>query len=112
MTIHLPGQKFLTIDTKAPMIIHLRACGIENSEEIVESRHRAELASRDYTRAHSSSYELVTLFVPSEAALNVMLRSGAVLNLTKDTTNTGHNGLLSQDSLQPPLEPRQFPSLK
>ena len=34
------------------------------------------------------------------------LTTGGVLNPLKDTTNTGHNELLHQDPLQPPLEPR------
>ena len=34
------------------------------------------------------------------------LTSGGVLNPLKNTTNTGHNELLHQDPLQPPLEPR------
>ena len=32
--------------------------------------------------------------------------TGGVLNPLKNTTNTGHNELLHQDPLQPPLEPR------
>ena len=34
------------------------------------------------------------------------LPTGGVLNPLKNTTNTGHNELLHQDPLQPPLEPR------
>lgn len=34
------------------------------------------------------------------------LTSGGVLTPLKNTTNTGHNELLHQDPLQPPLEPR------
>ena len=34
------------------------------------------------------------------------LTTGGVLNPLKNTTNTSHNGLLHQDPLQPPLEPR------
>ena len=37
------------------------------------------------------------------------LTSGGVLNPLRNTTNTGHDELLHQDPLQPPLEPRQHP---
>ena len=36
--------------------------------------------------------------------------TGGVLNPLKNTTNTGHNELLHQDPLQPPLEPRPNPA--
>ena len=35
------------------------------------------------------------------------LTSGGVLNPLKNTTKIGHNKLLHQEPLQPPLEPRQ-----
>ena len=35
--------------------------------------------------------------------------TGGVLNPLKNTTNTGHNELLHQDPLQPPLESRRAP---
>ena len=37
--------------------------------------------------------------------------TGGVLNPLKNTTNTGHNELLHQDPLQPPLESRQIRKL-
>ena len=39
------------------------------------------------------------------------LTTGGVLNPLKNTTKIGHNELLHQEPLQPPLEPSVFPQV-
>lgn len=82
LVVHLPGERHLAIDAKAPFDAYLRASALPASSEHQADRERllAEharvlrghvdaLAKREYARKIAGGPELVVLFVPSEALL-------------------------------------------
>lgn len=88
--VHLPGNKHIVVDAKAPMAEFLKATDMaEDDSERRTLAHRAHakalrhhvkaLASKDYWSAFSPSPEVVICFVPTEAMLSVACEADAAL---------------------------------
>lgn len=85
VVIHLPGDKTLVIDAKAPLDAFLRAQGTDlapNEREAHLKQHATALrghvdtlVSKAYWSAFDNSPELVICFVPSDAVLAVALQT-------------------------------------
>lgn len=86
MVVHLPGDRHLALDAKAPFDAYLRASALPSGSEHAAERSRllAEharvlrghvdaLAKREYARKIAGAPEVVVLFVPSEALLSSAL---------------------------------------
>ncbi|KAB1639619.1 DNA recombination protein RmuC [Pseudoclavibacter terrae] len=102
MLVHLPGDKHLVIDAKAPMAKYLAASQLsELGDEEETSRRRTllgehakalrahvtALAARGYPGAVSGSPELVIAFVPSESALSAAVAADP--SLLEDAIHRG-----------------------
>ncbi|PPG39570.1 DNA recombination protein RmuC [Pseudoclavibacter sp. RFBA6] len=102
MIVHLPGDKHLVIDAKAPMAKYLAASQLSelgDEEETARRRtlmgehaktlraHVVALAARGYPSAVSGSPELVIAFVPSESALSAAVASDP--SLLEDAIHRG-----------------------
>jgi DNA recombination protein RmuC len=90
VVVRLPGDKFLVVDAKAPMVAFLQA----QAEEL-DSRERNQLlrdhavhlkghvralADKDYWSAFETSPEMVVCFVPSDAMLSAALAADPSLH--------------------------------
>ena len=83
VVVRLPGDKFLVVDSKAPMVAFLRAQADdlpadERARLLREhaahlGSHVKGLAAKDYWSAFDASPEMVVCFVPSEAMLSAAL---------------------------------------
>ena len=86
MVVHLPGERHLAVDAKAPFDAYLRASALptggeheaERSQLLAEHArvlrgHVDALAKREYARKIAGAPEVVVLFVPSEALLSSAL---------------------------------------
>lgn len=90
VVVRLPGQKFLVVDSKAPMVAFLKAQaddlpGDERTRLLREHAshlqgHVRALAAKDYWSAFESSPEMVVCFVPSEAMLSTALAADPSLH--------------------------------
>lgn len=92
MVVHLPGQRHLVLDAKAPFDTYLRASALPDTADFNAERaqllkeharalkgHVDALAKRDYARKIKGGPELVILFVPSEALLSSALDADPAL---------------------------------
>lgn len=85
VVVHLPGDKSLVIDAKAPLGAFLQAQGAQISPDERDQflkqhaaslrRHVDTLVSKDYWSAFENSPELVVCFVPSDAVLASALQT-------------------------------------
>lgn len=89
VTIFLPGEGYLAVDSKTPMDAYLRAADVDGVGEQADSQRKAllaqhakalrnhvgELCDRNYAQALGASPEIVVLFIPSEAALSAALEA-------------------------------------
>lgn len=90
VVVRLPGQKFLVVDSKAPMVSFLKAQAddlpaYERARFLREHAahlegHVRALAAKDYWSAFESSPEMVVCFVPSEAMLSAALAADPSLH--------------------------------
>ncbi len=90
VVVQLPGQKFLVVDSKAPMVAFLQAQAddLETSERARLLREHAKhlhghirtLADKDYWSAFETSPEMVVCFVPSDAMLSAALAADPSLH--------------------------------
>lgn len=102
MIVHLPGDKHLVIDAKAPMSKYLAASQLSelgDEEETTRRRcllaehakalkaHVAALNARGYPSAVPGSPELVIAFVPSESALSAAVAADP--SLLEDAMHRG-----------------------
>ena len=79
MTVHLPGQRRIAVDAKAPLIDFLAAteaaddaqrnAALDRHVKALRS-HIKTLASREYAEALSSDLDLVVMFLPGEQFLS------------------------------------------
>ncbi|WP_293697558.1 DNA recombination protein RmuC [uncultured Agrococcus sp.] len=92
MVVHLPGDRHLVLDAKAPFDAYLRATALPEGAESADERdgllteharalkgHVDALAKRDYARKVAGGPELVILFLPSEALLSAALDADPAL---------------------------------
>jgi len=88
VVVHLPGEKTLVIDAKAPLQSFLAAQGEQSPDDrdrlLAEHaaglrRHVDTLAAKEYWTAFENSPELVVCFVPSDAVLAAALVSQPAL---------------------------------
>jgi len=88
MTIHLPNQRTIIIDAKAPMDAYLRAMEQEDTQERKEELiHHArqvkdkikQLSQKSYWKQFTDSPEFVVLFMPSEALFSAALEQDSSL---------------------------------
>jgi DNA recombination protein RmuC len=90
VVVRLPGDKFLVVDSKAPMVSFLKA---QSDDLPAEERtrllrehaghlagHVKGLADKDYWSAFETSPEMVVCFVPSEAMLSAGLAADPSLH--------------------------------
>jgi DNA recombination protein RmuC len=92
VVVRLPGDKFLVVDSKAPMVAFLRAQADdlpadERTRLLREhashlGSHVRGLAAKDYWSAFETSPEMVVCFVPSEAMLSAALAADPSLHET------------------------------
>lgn len=85
VVVHLPGEKALVIDAKAPLTAFLRSHGEGLTEEQrvalrrehadAVRRHVDALAGKAYWTAFTSAPEFVVCFVPSDAVLAAALQA-------------------------------------
>ena len=90
VVVRLPGDKYLVVDSKAPMVAFLRAQADDLSAEertrllrehaTTLQGHVRALAAKDYWSAFESSPEMVVCFVPSEAMLSAALAADPSLH--------------------------------
>lgn len=90
VVVRLPGEKYLVVDSKAPMAAFLAA----QSEDLTAAErgrllrehaaslkaHVVSLAAKDYWSAFENSPEMVVCFVPSDAMLGAALGSDPALH--------------------------------
>lgn len=92
MVVHLPGERHLVLDAKAPFDSYLRATSLPGTADVDGERqqllhdharalrgHVDALAKRDYARKVPGGPELVILFLPSEALLSTALETDPAL---------------------------------
>ena len=92
VVVRLPGDKFLVVDSKAPMVAFLKAQAddLDAQERTRLLREHAShlgshvrgLAEKDYWSAFETSPEMVVCFVPSEAMLSAALAADPSLHET------------------------------
>ncbi|NNM45951.1 DNA recombination protein RmuC [Knoellia koreensis] len=92
VVVRLPGDKFLVVDSKAPMTAFLKAqaddLGADERAALLRehaaqlSGHVRALAAKDYWSAFESAPEMVVCFVPSEAMLSAALAADPSLHET------------------------------
>jgi DNA recombination protein RmuC len=90
VVVRLPGDKYLVVDSKAPMRAFLAAQaddlpGVERSQLLRDhaaslKSHVGSLAAKDYWSAFENSPEMVVCFVPSDAMLAAALASDPALH--------------------------------
>ncbi|MBS1723257.1 MAG: DNA recombination protein RmuC [Armatimonadetes bacterium] len=89
MIIHLPGDRCLIIDSKAPMRSYIEAleCEDEDSKQNLLAQHALkllghakDLRKRDYPRLTGSAPDYVVLFIGSEAAYHAAHTARKTLN--------------------------------
>lgn len=90
VVVRLPGDKFLVVDSKAPMRAFLQAQGDETPpaertrllrEHAASLKaHVTSLSAKDYWSAFDNSPEMVVCFVPSDAMLAAALASDPALH--------------------------------
>jgi DNA recombination protein RmuC len=82
MIIHLPNQREIIVDAKAPMEAYLKAMGAENPDErqrLLADHARQvkdkikQLATKSYWKQFNESPEFVVLFLPNEALFSSAL---------------------------------------
>jgi DNA recombination protein RmuC len=92
VVVRLPGDKFLVVDSKAPMTAFLKAqaddldaderAALLREHAAQLSGHVRALAAKDYWSAFESTPEMVVCFVPSEAMLSAALAADPSLHET------------------------------
>ncbi|KQU71077.1 MULTISPECIES: DNA recombination protein RmuC [unclassified Phycicoccus] len=90
VVVRLPGQKFLVVDAKAPMVSFLKAqaddlpaderARLLREHATALQGHVRALAAKDYWSAFETSPEMVVCFVPSEAMLSAALAADPSLH--------------------------------
>jgi DNA recombination protein RmuC len=90
VVVRLPGDKYLVVDSKAPMVAFLRAQADDlpasertrllREHAMTLQGHVRSLAAKDYWSAFDSSPEMVVCFVPSEAMLSAALAADPALH--------------------------------
>jgi DNA recombination protein RmuC len=90
VVVHLPGERQLVVDAKAPMDAFLRAQADDLSDTEREAlldehaatlaRHAESLAAKEYWTAFSSTPHMVVCFVPSDAMLATALAARPALH--------------------------------
>ncbi|WP_270887480.1 DNA recombination protein RmuC [Pedococcus sp. 5OH_020] len=90
VVVRLPGDKFLVVDSKAPMVAFLQAQaedleGPERTRLLREHAHHLKghvraLADKEYWSAFDTSPEMVVCFVPTEAMLSAALAADPSLH--------------------------------
>ncbi|HEX6918265.1 MAG TPA: DNA recombination protein RmuC, partial [Phycicoccus sp.] len=90
VVVHLPGDRRLVVDAKAPMAAFLDAQGEDRPDDeraalldehaAALARHVESLAAREYWAAFSSAPEMVVCFVPSDAMLAAALAARPALH--------------------------------
>lgn len=90
VVVRLPGEKFLVVDSKAPMVSFLKAQAddVTPDERTRLLREHAQhlaghvrtLADKEYWSAFETSPEMVVCFVPSEATLSAALAADPSLH--------------------------------
>jgi len=90
VVVRLPGDKFLVVDSKAPMVSFLRAQAddlpAEERGRLLREHaahlagHVTALAAKEYWSAFDTSPEMVVCFVPSEAMLSAALSADPSLH--------------------------------
>lgn len=88
LTVKLPGERTIVIDSKTPMDAYLRAIESENEDDRRQHmQHHAEqvrkhvhqLSAKDYGTTTKGSPEFVVLFLPSESFFQAALEADPTL---------------------------------
>lgn len=88
MIIHLPGEKHIIVDAKAPLLHYLEASSAKTTQEYgqkikeharVLATHIKALSDKKYWAHRPNSVELTILFVPGEAFLSAALEGNPEL---------------------------------
>jgi DNA recombination protein RmuC len=90
VVVRLPGDKYLVVDSKAPMAAFLSAqaegmapaerMGLLRDHAAALKSHVVSLAAKDYWSAFETSPEMVVCFVPSDAMLAAALAADPALH--------------------------------
>jgi DNA recombination protein RmuC len=90
VVVRLPGDKYLVVDAKAPMVAFLRAqaddLAADERARLLRAHatalqgHVRALSAKDYWSAFETSPEMVVCFVPSDAMLSAALAADPALH--------------------------------
>jgi DNA recombination protein RmuC len=84
LIVHLPGQRQIAVDAKAPLGAYLEAADLEDDHlrkaKLLEhaasvKKHIKDLSAKEYWKSLGSSIEYVVLFLPAEAFFSAALQA-------------------------------------